>query len=203
MWRPAYDTYPDQRQLVSWYRDGKPSVWSEPSSLWPKFRQVTNILLERCPPPAVVLDVGCFTGYFLRHLSTLGYTGFGIDLQADLMRGLHETCRYGGPLDFAFCAAENIASVRPPASCDAILALDVMEHTLDERRCLDAFDHVLRHGGCVCFHVPRYDDDAVEHVRSYADPDDAKRLGARWGVSELLECTDEHGRATWLIVAQK
>ena len=202
MWRPQYDDYPLHRDQVSWYRDGKPSVWSEPSTLWPKFRAVTGLLLEACPPPACVLDVGCFTGYFLRQLAVVGYSGMGVDLQADLMRGLHETVRGQGPLDFYFAAAENVGDLFPAGRFDAITCLDVMEHVLDEERVLTGLDRVLRSGGTLVFHVPR-EDDGPEHLRSYRDADAARHLGARWGGGALHDCQDEHGRPTWLVVGKK
>ena len=201
MWRPRREDYPTHRDVVSWYLEGKEATWSEPSYLWPKFSTITQHLLDTIPPPAYLLDVGCFTGYFLRHLSTLGYRGVGVDLQADLMRALHEFCRHG-PLDFQFCAMENVAEVFLEETFDAVLCLDVLEHVLDEQRALESVDRVLRPDGRIIFHLPRYDADA-EHLRSYTARDDVLRVGSRWRDVRLLDGVDEMGRPTWLVVGKK
>lgn len=202
MWRPEYADYPAHREVVSWYRDGKPSSWSEPPRLWPKFQRTTQILLKECPPPAYVLDLGCFTGYFLRQLATCGYRGFGLDLQSELMAGLHGLCASGGPLDFGFGCVENVGERFPPGTFDAVVALDVWEHLLDDHRAGDAVDRVLRPGGTVVVHVPRADDSA-EHLRSYASLESAQRVGDRWGLCTVDDCEDEHGRSTWLVSVRK
>lgn len=203
MWRPEYEAYPAHREVVSWYRDGKPSTWSEPPYLWPKFVDVTNHLLDHCPPPAYLLDVGCFTGYFLRHLAALGYRGVGVDLQAELMGALHEMVRYGSPLDFRFCSAESVADLYPEGTFDAVVALDVLEHVLDVDRALSAMDRVLRPGGTWIVHLPREDRDSAEHLRSYAELADVQAVGARWRDCTVHSGLDEWGRRTWLVVGTK
>lgn len=166
---------------------------------WPKFQWVVETLQREMPAPAYVLDVGCFTGYLLRQLGALGYRGLGVDLQGDLMRALNQLTRLGvSPLSFHRCAAENLPSLVPENTFDAVVALDVLEHCLDEFRALDGLSRVCRPGGLLLFHLPREDRDSSEHVREYGESD-LSRLTARLAGPVVDDGRDELGRLTWRV----
>ena len=86
----------EEAVVKEWMKEGRPLEWSEPRS-WeeqPKF-EAARLIIERWrkdrPGPFTILDVGCFTGYFLREMNHRGpYTGIGIDLHKVLMERLHD-----------------------------------------------------------------------------------------------------------------
>lgn len=196
MWKPSREAYPEHHEIVDWHLHGKPSSWSEPDFEWPKFAWIQAKLQEVCPPPKQLLDVGCFTGYLLRRLAERGYRGVGIDLQRDLMVASEQLARLGRtPLSFRFCGAESCDGVFPAGCFDAVLALDVLEHTLDERRALDSLRTVCQPGGWLFFHLPQEDHDSAEHVRDYG-PADLQALAAQLVEGRVEEGVDELGRRT-------
>lgn len=120
----------------------------------------------------------------------------GTDLQRDLMRSLNHLATLGAaPLSFKHCPAENIGDLVPPGTFDAVLALDVLEHVLDEGRALRGIQRACRTGGWIFIHLPREDDDSTEHVRSYSD-EALGRLADHFTETQITPCVDELGRKT-------
>jgi SAM-dependent methyltransferase len=117
-------------------------------------------------PPRRLLDVGCGTGGVLAHLQAR-VRAVGVDRSAQALaycrrRGLrHLACAEGGRLPFA------------PASFDAVLALDVLEHFDDEAALLASLRALLRPGGWLLVSVPAFaflwspHDEVLHHVRRY------------------------------------
>lgn len=146
----------------------------ESSHWW--FRGVRSLalgLLDRfCPPvtpsglPLRVLDLGCGTGAILTSLDPGRWT-VGVDISSEAL---------------AFCRKRRIFRlVRSPAEAlpvrdsefHAVLALDLIEHTEEDRRVLAEAVRVLRPGGVLILTVPACPglwgahDRALGHRRRY------------------------------------
>lgn len=129
-------------------------------------RLVEQMLTTYLPDKtARLLDVGCGTGYMVHHLRGQGYHIAGIDFF------LREVEQPGGVL----LRGDALNPPFRPHSVDAILLLDVLEHT-DDRRLLEGCRHLLRPGGWLFVSVPAfpwlwsYRDDAAGHLRRYTAP---------------------------------
>jgi SAM-dependent methyltransferase len=114
---------------------------------------------------ARVLDLGCGTGALARELGALGRVT-AVDLAPEAMtfsrrRGVADLCRASSEqLPFA------------DARFDAVVAVDVIEHT-DDQRTVPEIARVLRRGGVALVHVPAFQflwgqhDEVNHHRRRY------------------------------------
>lgn len=110
-----------------------------------------------------IYDLGCGTGYMVQYLQSLNYNIAGIDYYLD---GLLES-------DAPKLIQANIHDL-PLArqSLDAIMLLDVLEHT-DDLHLLQAIRPYLKPNGLLFISVPAfpflwsYRDDAAGHLRRY------------------------------------
>ncbi len=114
-----------------------------------------------------VADIGCGCGMMLRDLLDNGYDAFGIDA-SEVAR---EFCRQRG--------VEVVAGELPggmdvaPASMDAVLMLDVLEHIDDDAAAFGEAANLVRPGGIVICTVPAYQwlwtprDEFHHHKRRY------------------------------------
>jgi SAM-dependent methyltransferase len=116
--------------------------------------------------PARVLDVGCGSGRILEQLSRLGSLA-GLDSSEDSIAAARD--RVVG--DIRLGLAESLPW--EDESFDLVLALDVIEHTPDDRRTLREMLRVTRPGGRLVLTVPAYEllwsdhDVASGHYRRY------------------------------------
>jgi 2-polyprenyl-3-methyl-5-hydroxy-6-metoxy-1,4-benzoquinol methylase len=106
-------------------------------------------LLALLDPAQRVLDVGCSTGYLAERLQKRGKTVVGLDLDersAELAR--------------RFCAEVHVGDVETmelpfePASFDAILCGDLIEHLRDPLALLERLRPLLRPGGRLVLSTP-------------------------------------------------
>ncbi len=155
-----------------WYRGRRKIVGSELRRL-------------ELPPGAVVLDAGCGSGRMLQDLAAYGEV-HGIELDPDAA---------------ANAAARGLGEVKvgrveelpwDDATFDLITALDVIEHTADDRQALGEIRRVAKPGGRFLLTVPAYQalwsqhDVANHHYRRYSRR--ALRLAAieaGWRVSRM------------------
>jgi SAM-dependent methyltransferase len=109
---------------------------------------VVSVLRGRLPDGARVLDVGCGTGFVLeRLLDHFDATGLEPDasVRSRALEPARSRMRAGSTGDLA--AVE-------PASFDAVLLLDVLEHLDNDADALRAVRPLLRPGGFVLLTVP-------------------------------------------------
>jgi SAM-dependent methyltransferase len=134
---------------------------------WHRGRQriVQRVLSRYVPKGARILDLGCGPGG-----TTLAFSAFGEVIAADASLASVRRARARG-LQVARMDATSIA-IRS-ASCDAAVALDLLEHLPDDAMAVAEMYRVLRPGGHFIATVPAYQflwsehDDAVGHVRRY------------------------------------
>mgnify|MGYP000877274200 CR=1 FL=1 len=213
LWHKVFmnQTLPPERikEIEKWNKDGKPWAYADPKSFdqFPKFPLTLKKIKERKEIKSV-LDIGCFTGYFLRHLSLEKngdgyYDCFGCDIQKDLMDRLNKEWEKKRPnLKFTWASAENLAYA--VKSFDAVVMLDTLEHCLDDKKAIAEAEHVLKPGGWMFINLPRnheYLDDSGEHVRIYDDEYVKELFGQKKNV-EIEMCKDEYGRKTTYVTYQ-
>jgi SAM-dependent methyltransferase len=118
-------------------------------------RKRTRFLLDHCPPPAAVLDVGCGTGALAARLSESGYDMVGLDPS----RGMLEVLRERAPgIEAVLGSATEIPFA--DGEFDLSLSVATLHHIAgpDEvRRALAEMARVVRPGGHVLVwdHNPR------------------------------------------------
>jgi ubiquinone/menaquinone biosynthesis C-methylase UbiE len=139
-------------------------------------------------PGALVVDVGCSSGYLLADLRAEqpAATTVGVDLVAEGLRRAHAEVP-DAPLLLADCLALPLQD----ASVDAIASANVLEHVADDEGALREMHRILRPGGLAAIVVPAgpglYDayDEHLGHERRYARRELARR-GERAGL-EVVE----------------
>ena len=136
-------------------------------------RRIAQALLRRHLPPRAegrlrVCDVGCGCGMMLLDLHAAGYEAVGVD---DSPKAL-DYCRRRGALVTQGTLPDGLPL--PPASVDAALLLDVLEHVEDDGASLRAVLEIVRPGGIVIATVPAYRflwtrrDEFHHHKRRYS-----------------------------------
>lgn len=196
------------RQIRYWNTHGKPYAYCDPKS-WeeqPKFELAKQVILANSDI-LKLLDVGCFTGYFLRHMAKLERPWeilSGCDIHKALMERLdkeHEE------ISFFFSTAETVADkFTYNAQYDCITCFDVLEHTLDDRAALINFYRLLRVDGLLIINVPLKGtpDDGFEHLRMYTRKSLFELLAiAGFDRGNFYDCKDEHGRDTVFVACRK
>lgn len=126
---------------------------------------------EALTPEALILDVGCSSGYLLADLRQAqpGATTVGIDLVPEGLRRAYAEVP-DAPLLLADCLALPVED----AAVDAIVSANVLEHVADDEGALREMHRLLRPGGIAAVVVPAgpgvYDayDEHLGHERRYA-----------------------------------
>ncbi|MFC1705533.1 class I SAM-dependent methyltransferase [Planctomycetota bacterium] len=132
-------------------------------------RQLVDRLLERSGlrGGSLVVDVGSGTGWNSRNLHERGYRVVGLDRRPEGLGASDPS--YKGPW---FVQGDAVALPFGSGSCDAVLAIDTLEHVDDSRVLAEVF-RILRPGGTMLLTVPAmpwlwsYRDDAAGHLRRY------------------------------------
>ena len=131
-------------------------------------RRLALSTLSRLKSDAIVLDVGCSSGWFLRDMKAeTTLQPVGADYIAQPLNGLARRLP-GVPLlqfDLRECPL-------PTASVDAVVALNVLEHIDDDERALGHMARILKPGGLAHIEVPScpgcydvYDEHLMHHRR--------------------------------------
>ena len=146
--------------------------------------------------PARVLDAGCGWGVTLGALERRGYRAIGLDVSRRTLEQLDRPDRRLIEADLA----RPLGRAAP--ICDAVLALDVIEHLDDDRGAIARLGSLVRPGGVLIVSVPALPElftefDAIQgHRRRYLP----ETLHAAFAGSGLdLERTFWWGR--WLVPA--
>jgi len=99
--------------------------------------------------PCRFLDVGCGTGYLLRHASEAGCDAYGVDLSSEAIKlaqanAPRATISESGGEDLPF----------PDDDMDYLSCLGALEHFVDMEKGLAEFSRVVKPGGTLCILVP-------------------------------------------------
>lgn len=193
-------------EILEWNRFGKLAGWIEPKDPFEqqKFKLAAREL-EKLQKKPRVLDVGCFTGWYLRFLYNAGLieSGVGIDIQPETMAKASSISREKNlPLKFIHLNAEEIDQ-KWKNEFDVVFMFDVLEHVLDDVRVLEAIEKVSKPEALIIINLPikteGYIDEALEHVRMYGKDDIIKLFGSKKNF-RLRNSKDEHGRKTNFIM---
>jgi len=109
-------------------------------------------VLELVPPGAVVLDVGCASGYLARELVARGAAAVdGVEVEPEEAAAARSACRrvVVGSVEEPAIVAEL-----PDAAYDAILFADVVEHLRHPEAAVAGVIPKLAPGGCIVISVP-------------------------------------------------
>ncbi len=112
----------------------------------PRYSFCVALLQRRHPPPAIVLDVGCSAGRFLRMAAAAGYDCYGVEPGADAERA----ARVLGA-DRVF---RRLYTAPTGPRCDIITFFEVLEHMPDPRIALRAAAQQLAPGGHLLASLP-------------------------------------------------
>lgn len=105
-----------------WTLPGAPEIGNEPIS-----SSFVRTMLELCPPPARVADLGCLEGGFSVLLARAGYEVLGIEGQPDN----YETCRWVADqvgLDNLEFVLDDVRNVGDHGPFDAVLCAGLIYH---------------------------------------------------------------------------
>jgi len=104
--------------------------------------------LARSDGPLDVADLGCGAGTQSFLWETLGHRLHGLDISEKLIKLGRERARQAGKtIDFRVGSVTELPW--PDESMDVCLAIELLEHVADWRRCLDEFTRVLRKDGAL------------------------------------------------------
>ena len=102
-------------------------------------------------PGARILDVGCGGGFLSNPLAGDGYRVKGVDRSASSLDAARTRAPAGA--DASYAVGDALALVEPPASYDAVLMMDLLEHLDDPARAVAEAARALRPGGVLVFHT--------------------------------------------------
>ncbi len=117
-------------RMLTEYRD---NLWFI-NSYWPENKRRAHLMvsdvINRKPPPARILDVGCFNGYLSCLFSTLGYQVTGTDAE-DLADRASIFARHG--IEFFLSNLNELESLSHlrDQSFDVVLMGEIIEHILN------------------------------------------------------------------------
>lgn len=137
-----------------------------------------RLISRQVAPAGRLLEVGAGAGFFGKAAERAGWRVSGIEVSPEAVAFARE--RLG--LDVRSEAAEQMSF--PPASFDAAVMFDVIEHLLDPRRALEAVREVLRPGGLLVVTTPNI------HALSRLG------LGRQWAVLSPAEHLSYFSEAT-------
>lgn len=139
----------------------------------------------RLPPDAVVVDVGCGTGSLIRDLRSRRVRAIGMDPYASAATGVPV-------VEAPRVSADGRSLPLGSASCDAVVTLDVLEHT-DDVAMLRELRRILHPGGTLILTVPALpalwsaQDERAGHLRRYTRSSLHERVeAAGFAVEESL-----------------
>ena len=114
--------------------------------------EVANLVPAECHR---VLEIGCATGQLGRLLKARGHHVTGVELVPDVAKQARPW------LDEVHIADVEQGLPFPPASFDAVIFADVLEHLIDPWRVLRAAARLLSPDGCVVASIPNFQHHSV------------------------------------------
>lgn len=131
---------PEKSTIDALYRDGSHNSWPDVADTRVDWQLIATSLTSNSAITSV-LDVGCFDGRLLEFLGPR-YRWMGIEINEEAVRRAEERGVRVLGNDFETIGTINI-------SADAVIAVDVIEHSEDPRRFLEQLARSVRPGGIV------------------------------------------------------
>lgn len=183
--------------IKRWQYVGREYIGSgedEPFERFEKFVLAKQIILGAYKTGSI-LDIGCYSGIFIKHMATMGFECVGTDIHKELMARLDKEAG-GNPM---YCFSGDFITLR---QFDIVTAFDVIEHCFDTHAMIDLMESAGKHGALIMINLPQmtpgYKDEVFEHLKMFSHADILKLWG---GKKEFMfrTCTDELGRPTSFI----
>jgi len=95
-----------------------------------------------------ILDIGCAYGFYLKYLEN-DYETYGIDISLHAVEKAKQICKHS---KIAVMSAERLEFKNN--FFDLILCLDILEHLINPRKCLDDCKKILKDNGFLIVGVP-------------------------------------------------
>ena len=108
------------------------------------FRRAANLLSQFAPPPAEILEVGCYAGAFLDEARSRGYQATGIEPS---LWGIKHCLELGHSVIQG--TAEDAIESLAPRRFAAVISWDVLEHVRSPTRFMSRLASVTEPGGVV------------------------------------------------------
>jgi len=124
--------------------------WAGPAGRRRWARRV-RFILDRLPPGARVLEVGCGTGLLTQALAAPGRRVCAIDVSLDLLRRARQ--RVQGAAGVALSVQNAYGTGLRAGAFDAVVGISVLHH-LELEAALQEFRRLLRPGGVLLFSEP-------------------------------------------------
>jgi 2-polyprenyl-3-methyl-5-hydroxy-6-metoxy-1,4-benzoquinol methylase len=147
---------PDPGELIGIYKEVEDPLYEEESQARERtFRRSLGQLHRIVVPPGKLLDIGCYTGVFMKVAAEGGWEVEGVELSAwaaGIARSGGSGKVYEKPLDELTLPAESF---------DAIALWDVIEHLTQPAGMLKSVHRLLKPGGVIAFSTHMVDSLAV------------------------------------------
>ncbi|MEK6897068.1 MAG: class I SAM-dependent methyltransferase [Nanoarchaeota archaeon] len=186
-------------EIRSWNIHGRPKPESYATLVspldFPKFA-LAHKKIKELRKSLRILDIGCYTGDFIKLLSKEGHDCSGVDIHKDLMHKLNS--ENNGDPNFIFSRAEEVGQ-RWGEEFDVVVAMDVLEHCLNVSAAVNSIESVAKKSALIMINLPvmeeYYTDEAYEHLRMFSERQIIKLFGSKKNFN-LETCYDELGRKT-------
>jgi len=151
--RSVFATQPYDREEEAAHSQTAPWGTAKSAKLMVKqrmemYRSVLRLLNQHCPPPALLLDVGCSYGGFLIEARQAGYSVMGVDIVAGAVEYVRSI---DIPAELAFSIRN--ASMVAERTCDILTCLDCNYYWRDQRAELREAFSKLKPGGYLMMRV--------------------------------------------------
>jgi 2-polyprenyl-3-methyl-5-hydroxy-6-metoxy-1,4-benzoquinol methylase len=145
---PGYHRYCRYRDLVQ--SSGKPLDWlaAQDTAYWFIRSELTAL-----PPAARILEIGSGLGYLTYSINAAGYNITGIDISIDAVTKAKAT--FG---DLYLHKDLSVLAAEEPASFDAVIMTEVIEHVPDPRAFLGTAASMLKTSGQIILTTPNKSD---------------------------------------------
>jgi SAM-dependent methyltransferase len=153
---------PSDAELLPLYEEAEADHYIEEEAGQRVTAAATLDAIEAHVPRGRMLDLGCWVGFLLAEARDRGWEVAGVEPSAFASRFARETL--GLPVQ----RSDMFAADLPPASFDAVVLGDVIEHLPDPGAALERIAGLLRPGGVLYLALP----DAGSRL--------ARRMGRRW-----------------------
>jgi 2-polyprenyl-3-methyl-5-hydroxy-6-metoxy-1,4-benzoquinol methylase len=135
----AFPSYANRNPLISFL-------------FWQRVRKVMTCL-ESNKPYATVMDFGCGSGVMLPFLSAISRTVVAVDRELSPIKEMEAHVRFAANIVIDDMRQKTLKDYAP-ASFDAVIALDVLEHVDDLTNILSDLCNLLKPGGKIIISGP-------------------------------------------------